>query len=1528
MTSVQEADDGYVTGKPPSLTTRSLNAIRNYFFRLDLYFGLKNIEADTTKISWADAGLRDSTALQWFRNDHAHLASLTYAKFKAELLAKILQRGVVADLKEAMHDNRQGERAFRPWAEEMTALHLQIGTAVMSDDAFIDVLLLNMNRFLARTLRSSEKLRGTGFHLEDLDGLAIERPPGTTTKITLSDFLNEASARWDEKVGQQKGLMAGIQAKFKEHRAAATAQDGCSDTTSKKKVGNTGSRSGGAKASGGGNRLQKLTAREKDYLSSTNGCFKCRRPHAGHQSTDCPNGFPATTVSVPSDFQADSGETKVKVEHTATRLNKLGLGSSSDEGDDGQISETDFLWSDEECADFSCAELPVRIGSHAILALADSGCSSTVIDKGLVKRLHLPVRRLRHPHPVSLAVDVKSPPITHYTFIPLSLSNGKHSFGRTFAKIAPLSPPHQILLGSPFLHRHRLDLSFYPSPTLRRTDGVDLIALASEEGEEISLSEEEEEEDDVVPVGPLSLTEIHTAIQTRIAAIETTQSEEKAARAASDRLRKEFADLFPTELPAVRDAPTDDKRPAGVTEDASNIRHEIRLDDPDAPVKQRPYRIPRPQLATFKMLLEDHLRAGRLRPSSSPYSSPAFLIPKRDGTPRWVNDYRRLNSKTIKSRYPLPLPDDILSACGGARVWGKIDMTNSFFQTLMAPGDITKTAVSTPFGLYEWTVMPQGLCNAPATHQRRVNEALREQIGRICHVYIDDIIVWSNSIDEHETNVREVLTALRKAKLYCSPKKTDLVNVRCDFLGHVISRDGIGADPGKISAVRSWPTPKTVKDLRSFLGLVQYLRKFLDRLAEHTAALTPLIRAAGKNKMARLDWTNEHQSHFDAIKQLVTTAPILRTIDYDSEDPIWLMADASDLGIGAVLLQGPAWKEARPIAFESRQYTPAEQNYPTHEKELLAIVHALKKWRADLLGVRVHVKTDHDTLVRFFGQRDLSRRQARWSETLADYDIEIEYVPGEANSAADAMSRHPLLRPSSSRLARMVAGLSVASLNEKVIQAIKEGYLVDEACTKLVRNLGSIPSLELLDGILFQDGRIVVPNNRQLREMILHDAHDACGHLGSRKTYERINLSFTWTGLRQDVVKYVHSCDACQRHKSRTTRPAGKIRMLPVPDRPLADVAIDFVGPLPRDGDHDMLLTVTDRFSGLVSLIPTRQNGTASDYAAALFHGWYRHYGLPRSIVSDRDKSFVRDFWKKLHALANVRLLRSTAFHPETDGRSERTNKTVIQILRTMVNRQHNNWVKALTSAEYAINSSVNVSTGRTPFEVVLGFTPVIVPEVLSRADHGGEGELSGAPSPSVRPFPSSESDARSPGEVRQEDAPNPEAEAFWSEREAAIIDAKATLEAAKVEQADQANKRRGEDPVIQVGDLVMLDSKDRRARYKATNQKRSTKLFPRSDGPYRVKAVFDNFVQLELDGDDKSFSKFHVHKVRPYHANDPSEFPSRQPERPGPVIVGGEEEFEVDDILDEKGTGARIRYLVERMDERGGDVGARSGVG
>ena len=861
---------------------------------------------------------------------------------------------------------------------------------------------------------------------------------------------------------------------------------------------------------------------------------------------------------------------------------------------------------------------------------------------------------------------------------------------------------------------------------------------------------------------------------------------------------------------------------------------------------------------------------------------PSFLILKADPTvlPRWVNDYRALNENTVPDHYPLPCIETILSDCAKGSIWGKIDMTNSFFQTWVHPDDVKFTAVMTPFGLYEWVVMPMGCRNAPATHQRRMNQALRKYIGKICHVYLDDIVIWSSSIEEHRRNVRTILQALRDADLYCSEKKSQLFTTELDFLGHHISQRGIAPDERKVEKIRNWPVPAGAKDVRKFLGLVQYLAAFLPRLAEYRSVLTSLTTKEVQKEWP--GWMPEHQRVFQNIKDIVLSTECLTTIDHDNMDgrKIFVTCDVSDRRTRACLSFGETWEMARPVAWDSAQLSAAEKNYPTHEKEMLAIVRALKKFRADLLGTHFTIFTDHRTLECFQGQRDLSRRQARWQEFLAEYDFTIEYVKGEENTVADALSRMP---EEGGEGSEVVATILKISTDPKISEAIRVGYKSDAFCQRILKNIESFPMIRIDDsGLIYIGSRLVIPRVGSIREDLFQMAHDSLGHFGAEKSYANLRSAYYWPRMRTELEgAYVPGCDACQRNKGSTTRPAGPLHPLPVPDGRGDSVAIDFIGPLPEDDGFDCIVTMTNRMGSDVQVIPTRMDITAEDFAELFFDHWYCENGLPLEIISDRDKLFVSRFWKGLTRVAGVKLGMSTAFHPETDGASERTNKTVNQCLRYHVTRNQKGWVRALPRVRFAIMNTVNKSTGFSPFQLHLGRSPRLVPPIT----------------PATR--------ARTAVDVVK----------LMDQIGLDVAEAKDNLLLTKIFQADQANRKRGLEDTYKVDEMVMLSTANRRKEYATPGSGRSAKLFPRHDGPYRVIKAFPqtSTYRLDIPNAPSNFCPtFHASQLQRYVPNDRELFPGRELSRDGPVLLAnGQEEHVIERILDERRRGRGWQYLV-----------------
>ena len=930
----------------------------------------------------------------------------------------------------------------------------------------------------------------------------------------------------------------------------------------------------------------------------------------------------------------------------------------------------------------------------------------------------------------------------------------------------------------------------------------------------------------------------------------------------NDYFIKRYSDVFAETLP---DRPPHPNSP----------RHRIVLNDENLSLNGRNYRIPTRYWSKLKEFIEIHLKAGRIRPSSSHIASGTIMVPKEsdpDGMPRVVHDYRALNAETVKDHTPLMRQEDILECMARAIVRGKIDLVCAYYQILMEIADIHKTAFKTPFGMYEWLVMPQGLCNAVATFQRYMNWVLRDYIGKFCAVYIDDIAIWSDSIEEHAEHVQMVLEKLREAGICASIKKSLLFADEIHFLGHIVSSHGVEPAETKVDKILAAHVPSSPSDIKEFLGLVNYIAQFLPGLSEWSTVLSNLTR-----KDIKFDWLPEHDEAFCNIKRLTKNYPVCKPIDYDCHDPVMLVADASNRGLGGYFGQGKDYKTMVPAGFHSRAFNPAEKNYPTHDKEMLAIIDCLKKFEPHLTGIKFDILTDHAPLTHWQTQREMSPRQIRWEETLTRFDANIQHIPGISNSAADALSRYPYVQPKERRGEALQPSLvpvslspvSLVKFDPDILRSIRTCYLKDGLFAPVVKNPERYPLFQFKDGLLYFESRLCIPaNDRVSREKLLKLHHDELGnHFAVDKTRRSLMRDYYWPGIHKDVDVYIKSCVSCGRNKSPTQAPTGFLHPMPIPEHRFDELALDFVGTITVSKGFDTILVMTDRLTDYVKLEPTHSTATAQDIAKLVYASWYRQFGLPKAITSDRDKLFTSNFWKELHKRIKVSLRMSTSFHPETDGASERSNKTVIEALRHYVNLRHSDWVEHLIHVEAAMNNSVNATTGKSPTELVFGTTLHLFP----------------LPQDLAKPV---------------QDIPS--VSEYIQRIQDYIAMARDRHAAAKTKQTTYANKKRRPDPEYKVGDKAYLETKDLRLRVKQKG--RSAKFYSRYVGPFEIsksQPETSNYT-LKLPPEYQIHPKVHARRLKQVHDNDPMLFPGRVAPEP-PPIDADDNQCLVEAILDHR---------------------------
>ncbi|SGZ27897.1 BQ5605_C026g10216 [Microbotryum silenes-dioicae] len=781
----------------------------------------------------------------------------------------------------------------------------------------------------------------------------------------------------------------------------------------------------------------------------------------------------------------------------------------------------------------------------------------------------------------------------------------------------------------------------------------------------------------------------------------------------------------------------------------------------------------------------------------------------KDGLLHLCVDYRGLNKITSKNCYPLPLIPEALDRICGAKIYTKLDLRSGYNLVRIKEGDEWKTAFQTRYGHFECLVMPFGLTNAPAAFQHLMNSIFRDLLDVSVLVYLDDILIFSGDECQHTRHVQEVLQRLINNKLYCNPKKCEFNRASTEYLGFIISLSGVSMSQDKVKAITSWPTPTSLKELQQFLGFCNFYRRFIKGYS----------------------------------RQIFTSGAIL--CHFNPLLPSIIETDASDFAISGILSQVTDG-HLRPVAFMSRKMLPAEQNYEIHDKELLAIVECIKIWRHYLEGSQHPFKiyTDHAALQYFQTKRVLTRRQARWSETANHHKYTIEYRSGSKNNKADTLSR----RPDFSEGGKASEQPGLILLRPHTLAASLVKFSPPSDIADLIKfHLSQDP---LQDNLLLHHDKIYIPNAEPLKVKLLAQAHDSLlsGHPGQVKTFELLDRNYTWPGMRQFINNYVKTCDSCQRNKPTHHRKHGHLQPLPIPSKPWSSLSMDHIVDLPPSSGFDYRLI----------------SRPGSDVPHV-----FKLHGLPTDIVSDRGATFTSNWWSEFLAMLKIKPNLSTAFHPKSDGQTERTNQTLEHYLRHFCDYLQTNWSELLPLAKFAYNNSFHSSIGASPFYVTRGYHPRL--EVSLRDSF-------------VTDVPKYLQHLRSVQETARKQ----------------ILQAQET-------QARFANLKRKPSPPFKIGDQVLLNRKN------IQTSRPSSKLDSHKLGPFRIQQIISPVAfKLELPASMKIHPVFHVSLLEPYQANSLASRCSNPP--PPPEIINGEEEYQVEQILDSRNNrrSRRLEYFVD----------------
>ena len=728
------------------------------------------------------------------------------------------------------------------------------------------------------------------------------------------------------------------------------------------------------------------------------------------------------------------------------------------------------------------------------------------------------------------------------------------------------------------------------------------------------------------------------------------------------------------------------------------------------PIAQRPYRTALARREIVDKEIDKMLALKVIRPSRSSWASPITLVPKKDGSIRFCIDYRACNAVTERDQSPLPLIQDIFDQLQGAKWFSTLDLRSGYWQMPVAEDTIPKTAFTCHRGLFEWVRMPFGLANAPAAYQRAISKVLSPFIGKFVSVFIDDICIYSKTEKEHAEHLEAVFEKLREHNITVKREKCDFGKHEVELLGYRVSEEGIRAQPKKTEAIYNMPAPANVSNVRTFCGMTSYYRQLIPGYARIAEPLHNLTK-----KGVPWKWGTREQHAFQSLKDAITSDRVM--VHPQIGKPYILYTDASNFCVGAVLCQEDEEGIERPIQYVSAQLSPAQKKWCTIEKEAFAVIFALKRLRAYLLGSQVTLYTDHKPLLSLFTKDLDNTKIQRWAVMIAEYGVRIKYRPGQNNVRADMLSRippHP-----KAEMAVLDATEEWVSLEDVQAAAQPSGPLLADNIDHI--ELGTDQQAEfpeewasagdpesqylIEEGILYTTARprhdagrwprVLLPS--KYRENIIDKSHREGGHMGVVKTMWRIQEHYVWPSMRRTITDRLNTCGLCLVHQTRPQRPP--MGEMPIATCPGMYVGIDLVGPMVPSVPHgyQYALICIDHYSGWAEGYPILRKSNECVWEK-LRNDYVPRHGSPVAFIMDNGSEFKGkpfEQWLKGNA---IKVYRTTPYNPAANGKTERLNRTLKTMIAKLVNGERSQWAEQLPVALQAYRSTVSTVTGYTPF--------------------------------------------------------------------------------------------------------------------------------------------------------------------------------------------------------------------------------------